>query len=113
MSKPPNKYSRRDFAKLSAMGFAALPLLSFQNPLTSITASTEEQLQIHLFSKHLQFLNYNNMSDAAANLGFNGLDLTVRRKGHVLPENVEQDLPIAVEKPWTSTKTNVYQRMGC
>lgn len=37
------------------------------------------------------------MSDAAANLGFNGLDLTVRRKGHVLPENVEQDLPIAVE----------------
>ncbi len=79
------------------MGFAALPLLSFQNPLAPITASAEDQLQVHLFSKHLQFLNYNNMSDVAAEIGFDGLDLTVRRKGHVLPENVEQDLPIAVE----------------
>ncbi|MEH1007902.1 TIM barrel protein [Winogradskyella sp. ECml5-4] len=97
MTKPSNTYSRRDFTKLSALGLAALPLLSFQNGLKTTGSTSEKGLNVHLFSKHLQFLNYNNMSDAAANLGFNGLDLTVRRKGHVLPENVEQDLPIAVE----------------
>ena len=37
------------------------------------------------------------MSEAAADMGFDGLDLTVRRKGHVLPENVIDDLPKAVE----------------
>jgi sugar phosphate isomerase/epimerase len=30
-------------------------------------------------------------------LGFDGVDLTVRPAGHVLPENVERDLPKAVE----------------
>jgi sugar phosphate isomerase/epimerase len=97
MIKPSNAFSRRDFAKLSALGLAALPLLSFQNELETVASSPKEDLEVHLFSKHLQFLDYNDMSEAAANMGFNGLDLTVRRKGHVLPENVEQDLPIAVE----------------
>lgn len=36
------------------------------------------------------------MSKVAKEIGFDGLDLTVRRKGHVLPENVERDLPKAV-----------------
>lgn len=51
---------------------------------------------IHLFSKHLQWLDYEGMSKVAKEIGFDGLDLTVRRKGHVLPENVEQDLPKAI-----------------
>ena len=97
MSKHSNKYSRREFAKLSAMGLAAMPLFGFQNVLNKTVSSPSGQLQVHLFSKHLQFLNYNDMSEAAAEMGFNGLDLTVRRKGHVLPENVEADLPQAVE----------------
>jgi sugar phosphate isomerase/epimerase len=37
------------------------------------------------------------MSEAAADMGFDGIDLTVRPKGHVLPENVVNDLPKAVE----------------
>jgi hypothetical protein len=32
---------------------------------------------------------------AASEIGFNGIDLTVRQKGHVLPENVVKDLPRA------------------
>ena len=97
MSKQLHKYSRREFAKLSAMGLAAMPLFGFQNVLNKTVSFPSDQLQVHLFSKHLQFLNYNDMSEAAAEMGFNGLDLTVRRKGHVLPENVEADLPQAVE----------------
>ncbi|RLJ67366.1 sugar phosphate isomerase/epimerase [Lacinutrix venerupis] len=91
------KYTRRDFTKLSALGLASIPLLSFTPTLTVKNFNAPKELDIHLFSKHLQFLDYDNMSAAAANMGFNGLDLTVRRKGHVLPENVISDLPKAVK----------------
>ncbi len=37
------------------------------------------------------------MAEAAAEIGFDGVDLTVRPKGHVLPERVENDLPKVVE----------------
>lgn len=97
MSKHPNTYSRRAFTKLSAMGLATIPLLSFANGLSETASTPMINLDVHLFSKHLQFLNYNDMSAAAVAMGFDGLDLTVRRKGHVLPENVLQDLPKAVE----------------
>ena len=36
------------------------------------------------------------MAQAAAEIGFDGVDLTVRPKGHVLPEQVEELLPKAV-----------------
>jgi sugar phosphate isomerase/epimerase len=52
--------------------------------------------KVHLFSKHLQWLDYGPMAETAAGIGFDGIDLTVRPKGHVLPENVERDLPRAV-----------------
>ena len=55
------------------------------------------QLPLCIFSKHLQFLDYDAMAETAAEIGFDGVDLTVRPRGHVLPENVERDLPSAVE----------------
>ena len=89
-------FSRREFTKLSATALAAIPLLSFQNSLSQLSIK-KDLINVHLFSKHLQFLNYNDMAEVAAEIGFDGLDLTVRRKGHVLPENVKEDLPKAVE----------------
>jgi sugar phosphate isomerase/epimerase len=71
------------------MGFGS----TFFNPLTSPTDS----ISVHLFSKHLQFLDYEGMSEAAADMGFDGLDLTVRPNGHVEPNRVTDDLPEAVE----------------
>jgi len=47
------------------------------------------------FSKHLQFLGYKEMAGTCAEAGLDGVDLTVRPAGHVLPENVEKDLPRA------------------
>lgn len=52
---------------------------------------------MHIFSKHLQWLDYNGMAQTAAEVGFDGIDLTVRPGGHVTPERAEQDLPRAVE----------------
>jgi len=48
---------------------------------------------INLFSKHLHWLNWDEMVESVKNIGFNGIDLTVRPGGHVLPERVEDDLP--------------------
>lgn len=56
-----------------------------------------EKMQICIFSKQLQWMNYKDMANAVAEMGFDGIDLTVRADGHVLPERVENDLPKAVE----------------
>lgn len=58
---------------------------------------TDGPLQVHLFSKHLQFLDLKEASQVAAELGFAGLDVTVRPKGHILPENAESDLFTAIQ----------------
>ncbi len=50
-----------------------------------------------LFSKHLPDLNYDELGKTVKELGFAGVDLTVRPKGHVLPERAGEDLPRAVE----------------
>lgn len=52
---------------------------------------------ISVFSKHLQWLDYEATADTAAEIGFDGVDLTVRPGGHVLPERAVDDLPRAVE----------------
>ena len=84
-------YSRRHFLKQTALAAGTLPLLS-------MTESADVKLpDVHIFSKHLQFLNYADMADAAVSMGFQGVDLTVRPDGHVRPERVEEELPKAVD----------------
>jgi sugar phosphate isomerase/epimerase len=51
------------------------------------------KLKVAIFSKHLQFLQGDKLGAAAAAIGFDGIDITVRKGGHVLPERVRQDLP--------------------
>ncbi|MCP5110109.1 MAG: sugar phosphate isomerase/epimerase, partial [bacterium] len=64
-------------------------------PLAGAAARTKPSLI--LFSKHLPKLGYVDLAKACKDFGFDGVDLTVRPKGHVLPENVRRDLPRAVE----------------
>lgn len=49
-----------------------------------------------LFSKHLPQLNWQELAKTVKQLGFGGVDLTVRAQGHVLPERAAEDLPQAV-----------------
>jgi sugar phosphate isomerase/epimerase len=49
-----------------------------------------------MFSKHLQSLSVHEMGRVVRELGFGGVELTVRPGGHVQPGRVEQDLPQAV-----------------
>ena len=72
----------------------AAPFASGISPID--LSPRDDLLDIHLFSKHLQFLDWKNAAEVAADIGFSGLDITVRPKGHVLPENVKRDLPKAI-----------------
>ncbi len=91
-----NNPSRRDFIKKSALAAGTLPFLSAGLPVFGKKGKDMPLPKIHVFSKHLQFLDYNQMAEVAAELGFDGVELTVRPKGHVLPERVEEDLPKAI-----------------
>jgi sugar phosphate isomerase/epimerase len=51
------------------------------------------KLKIAIFSKHLQFVEGDELASAAAKIGFDSIDITVRKGGHVEPERVRQDLP--------------------
>jgi sugar phosphate isomerase/epimerase len=56
-------------------------------------ATAPPKLKVAIFSKHLHFLQGEDLARAAKDLGFDGIDLTVRKGGHVEPERVRQDLP--------------------
>ena len=88
------RISRRRFMKEAVMAGTFAPVLALAG------TNREHRIKpfnICIFSKHLQWLDYKGMAQTAAELGFDGVDLTVRRKGHVIPERVEDDLPKAVE----------------
>jgi sugar phosphate isomerase/epimerase len=50
-----------------------------------------------MFTKHLQTMPVREAGETIKALGFDGVELTVRPGGHVLPERVDEDLPRAVE----------------
>jgi sugar phosphate isomerase/epimerase len=50
-------------------------------------------LKVAIFSKHLEFLEGEELARGAKEIGFDGIDLAVRKGGHVEPERVKQDLP--------------------
>ncbi len=83
--------TRRNFTKQMAIMAGLSPISAFG------VVPSKEQLEIHIFSKHLQFLDFESAGQVAAELGFAGLDLTVRPKGHVLPESAETILPKAIK----------------
>ena len=93
--KVSKEVSRRKFLAGLALAGASLPIAGIASGTN--TNAAKHRRKICIFSKHLQWLDYDGMAQTAAEIGFDGIDLTVRPKGHVLPERVEQDLPVAVK----------------
>jgi L-ribulose-5-phosphate 3-epimerase len=92
------KESRREFILKSMMTSAGISLLSsVETRAEYMPAERPGRKTINVFSKNFHWLDYKGMADAVAELGFDGIDLTVRPEGHVLPERVADDLPKAVE----------------
>ena len=63
-------------------------------------------MQLVMFSKHLGPLTVGRVGELVRELGFDGVDLTVRPGGHVLPESVDTDLPDTVNDGTTVTITS-------
>ena len=87
--------SRRKFIK-TASAVSAAAVLS-PNVFAVPSNSGDGSYPLCLFTKCLQFLDYPQLGETLADIGFTGADLSVRPKGHVLPENVKKDLPRAVK----------------
>ena len=64
--------------------------------LFSGAASGKPKLKVSVFSKHLQFVQGEELAKATASMGFDGVDLAVRKGGHVEPATVAKDLPALV-----------------
>jgi sugar phosphate isomerase/epimerase len=60
-------------------------------------SAAPRKLKIAIFSKHLQFLQGEDLAKGAAEIGFDGVDFAVREGGHVEPARVAQDLPPLVK----------------
>ena len=84
--------SRRMFLGTAASALSAQPQAQALKPQTQAFKP-----QLVVFSKHLANLNYEDLGKTAKEFGFDGIDLTVRPNGHVLPERVAEDLPRAVD----------------
>ncbi|BAX78736.1 sugar phosphate isomerase/epimerase family protein [Labilibaculum antarcticum] len=90
--------TRRDFIKKSMIAASVIPFLGLPGNIWALNNEfNPEELSVHIFSKHLQFLDWKTMGQRVVEMGFSGIDLTVRPKGHVLPENVKTDLPRAIK----------------
>lgn len=81
--------NRRDFLQTSTLGLAGSMLSKPAGATTAFTGS------LCLFSKHLPGMDWSKLAKTVKQLGFDGIDLTVRAAGHVLPEKAETDLPKA------------------
>ena len=57
------------------------------------TGAGAKRPELCVFIKFLQSLSYDEMAQRVAALGFDGIESTVRAKGPVLPERVEEDFP--------------------
>lgn len=82
---------------LNALGSDAVNNNEFSQADSSRNSKDGTGMKICVFSKQLQWLNYTDMASHVAEMGFDGIDLTVRNNGHVLPERVAEDLPKAAE----------------
>ena len=89
---------RREFVIKSAMMGMMAPLAAHVKSFAAPTSALQKENTICTFSKPFPWMGYDDLAEFLAEAGFEGIDLSVRLPdGHVLPENVERDLPAAVK----------------
>jgi sugar phosphate isomerase/epimerase len=79
-------FMTNEFTRRAALvtGLAALRLAA---------TPASRNLKVAIFSKHLQFLEGAELARPVAEMGFDGIDITVRAGGHVEPSRAAEDLP--------------------
>lgn len=87
---------------LSRRGFAlgvvsSLAALSVNSATAADQPGRKAPNKLCAFVKFLQSLSFDELADVIAELGFDGIEATVRPGGQIPPERAEQDLPKLVE----------------
>ncbi|MBC7367238.1 MAG: twin-arginine translocation signal domain-containing protein, partial [Undibacterium sp.] len=102
----PPSVSRRDFVSMLALAGVAAPFsgsLVGAQPLapsgpSALPMPESSPFSLHVMSKPLYKMSYAEAAKLVAETGYSGIDYTVRvAQGHVLPKNVKEDLPRAIE----------------
>ena len=100
---PSSPTSRREFlGRVAAAGAglaftAAATPLAHAAPTPTPATGANRRFKIAGFTKPFQYLNYDDTADLVAEVGWDGVELALRKGGHVLPERVDDDLPRLVE----------------
>ncbi len=92
---PRNAPSRRSFLRSIATCMVGASLGQSQNLFASI--EKKRPFPIHGFSKHFQELTADALAEFALKSRWDGVDLTVRKGGHIAPDSVEKTLPAFVK----------------
>ena len=79
--------NRREFLATSSAVMAAVPLLHAK------TVEKKKRNTLSVFSKPLQMLSYDDLADVIAEMGFDGIEGTIRPGGQITPEQVPDELP--------------------
>ena len=91
--------SRRVFLKTTTAAALVPAMLSAagSSKKSKTKPSTPMKNPICVFNKPLQHMSYEEQAKLVAEIGFAGIEGTVRPGGHVEPKNVERDLPKQIE----------------
>jgi sugar phosphate isomerase/epimerase len=83
---------RRNFIHTTGISAAGITLAgkSMASP-----AATPNKRPVCAFTKCLQFLNFEQIGEELARMGFDGADITVRPGGQIEPANVKKEIPAA------------------
>ena len=86
----PSEMNRREFA---ALGVAAAATAVLPGTSSAVESKKRGKNEICAFIKFVQDLNYDQLADMIAELGFDGIEATIRKKGYILPEHAADELP--------------------
>ncbi|HEY3042464.1 MAG TPA: sugar phosphate isomerase/epimerase family protein [Vicinamibacterales bacterium] len=89
-------FTRRDWMRVAGQAAFATTIARSASASRQ-TAAPARGPVICFFSKHLPDLGWTELGRAVKDTGFDGVDLTVRAGGHVLPARAADDLPRAID----------------
>jgi sugar phosphate isomerase/epimerase len=89
-------FTRRDWMRVAGQAAFATTIARSAGASRQ-TAVPARGPVICFFSKHLPDLGWTELGRAVKDTGFDGVDLTVRAGGHVLPARAADDLPRAID----------------
>jgi L-ribulose-5-phosphate 3-epimerase len=92
--------TRRDWMKTAGQAALGASLTARADAALCGQAASSAPVGVRsfcLFSKHLPELGWSELGLAVKDAGFDGIDLTVRPGGHVLPDRASVDLPRAID----------------